>query len=86
MELKNTLGDYTELEFKKLVDEIVKVYGTEKYQDELIINFRFLVKDVGGADLIFYPELGADISAEGIMKTVKARCDAKGLPSFKPLF
>lgn len=48
MELKNTLSDYTELEFKKLVNEIIKVYGTEKYQDELIIHFRFLVKDVVG--------------------------------------
>lgn len=85
MELKNTLSDYTELEFKKLVNEIIKVYGTEKYQNELILHFRFLVKDVGGADLIFYPEPGADISAEGIMKTVKERCDAKGLPGFKPL-
>ena len=86
MELKNTLSDYTELEFKKLVNEIIKVYGTEKYQDELIIHFRFLVKDVGGADLIFYPEPGADVSADGIINTVKARCEAKGIPGFKPRF
>ena len=84
MKFKNTLSEYTEYEFRILIEEILQVNGTEKYQDELIIHFRFLVKDVGGAELIFYPEPGADISAEGIINTVKARCEAKGLRSFKP--
>ncbi len=86
MELKKSLSDYTEAEFKRLVQEISDDIGTEKYQDELKWHFRDLVKGVGGADLIFYPEPGADISAEGIMNTVKARCEAKGIPGFKPRF
>ena len=84
MELKKSLSEYTEAEFKRLVQEISEDIGTEKYQDELIGHFRDLVSGVGGADLIFYPEPGADISAEGIINTVKARCEAKGLRSFKP--
>ncbi|TWR84081.1 bacteriocin immunity protein [Pseudomonas saxonica] len=86
MELKKSLSEYTEAEFKRLVQEISEDIGTEKYQDELIGHFRDLVNGVGGADLIFYPEPGADISAEGIMNTVKARCEAKGLPGFKSRF
>ena len=84
MELKKSLSDYTETEFKRLVQEIKDDIGSDKYQDELVGHFRILVKGLGGADLIFYPEPGADISAGGIMNTVKARCKAKGLPGFKP--
>lgn len=86
MELRKSLSDYTEAEFKRLVQEISDDIGTEKYQDELIWHFRDLVKGVGGAGLIFYPEPGADISAEGIMNTVQARCEAKGLLGFKSRF
>lgn len=55
MKLKNTLSAYTEYEFKVLIEEILQVNGTEKYQDELIIHFRFLVKDVGGGGFDFLP-------------------------------
>ena len=86
MELKKSLSDYTEAEFKRLVQEISDDIGTEKYQDELIWHFRDLVKGFGGADLIFYPEPGADNSAEGIAKAVSEWCEAKGLPGFKSRF
>ena len=86
MELKKSLSDYTEVEFKRLVQEIKDDIGSDKYQDELVGHFRILVKGLGGADLIFYPEPGADNSAEGIAKTVSERCEAKGIPGFKPRF
>lgn len=86
MELKGSLSDYTEFEFKRLAQEIIEVNGSEQYQNELLYHFNMLAGDAGGTDLIFYPKKGADCSAEGIIKTVSEWCEANGLPGFKPRF
>ena len=86
MEFKKTLSDYSEFEFKNFVQEMKDDIGTVTYQDELMFHFDSLVGELGGTDLIFYPELGADTSAQGVTEIVKKWCEANGLPGFKPRF
>ena len=86
MEVTKSLGDYTEFDFKKLVQELKDNLGTDHYQDELITQFDSLVGELGGTDLIYYPKPGADTSAQGVTETVKKWCEANGLPGFKPRF
>lgn len=84
MELKKALSDYTERQFEEFVQEMIGDVGTENYQDELMYHFDLLVGELGGTNLIFYPQSGADSSAEGIAKTVSEWCEANGRPGFKP--
>lgn len=86
MELRKALSDYTERQFEQFVQEMIDDVGTENYQDELMYHFDLLVGELGGTNLIFYPQPGADDSAEGITKTVKAWCEARSLPGFKSQF
>ena len=86
MELKKTLQDYTQYEFQQLIKEIKEDVGTEKYQDGLVFHLNELIGPAGGSDLIFYPEPGADKSAEGIANTVSEWCEANGMAGFKPRF
>ena len=84
MEFKKELSEYTEFEFEHFVQEMKDNVGTEKYQDKLMFHFDSLVGDLGGTDLIYYPEPGADTTAQGVKETVKKWCEANGLPRFKP--
>ncbi|MCW7321473.1 bacteriocin immunity protein, partial [Escherichia coli] len=34
MELKNSISDYTETEFKKIIEDIINCEGDEKKQDD----------------------------------------------------
>lgn len=86
MEFKKALSEYTEIEFKKFVQEMKDDVGTVAYQDDLMFHFNSLVGEAGGTDLLFYPEPGSDTSAQGVTETVKKWCEAKGLPGFKPQF
>jgi hypothetical protein len=57
--------------------------GTQKEIDTLVFHFEKMSEHPAGSDLIFYPEDGADESAEGITLTVKKWRAAQGLPEFK---
>ncbi len=81
--LKNSISDYTEDEFLRLVEEICSATGGEEYQDDLLENFIAVSSHPSGSDLIFYPEDGADDSPAGITETVKKWREANGLPGFK---
>ena len=83
MELKNTLSDYTESEFRELIQTIKACDGDEDFQNSLVAHLNAIAADAGGSDLIYYPEDEADNSAQGITKTVKAWLLANGLPGFK---
>ena len=84
--IKVSLSDYTEEEFIGLIDEIRKEdkAPTDDRADELLFHFRQIIDHPSGADLIYYPEPGADTSATGITRTIKEWRKANGLPGFKP--
>lgn len=85
METKNKLSDYTEQQFVKLIDSIIDA-DTERQRDELLYHFKSMVPHPSSTDLLFYPEEGADDSAEGIVRTIQDWCLANGHPGFKPRF
>ena len=81
--MKKKLSDYTENEFVALLQSIISHDGTENEVDTLVFHFEKISEHPAGSDLIFYPEDGADESAEGITQTVKKWRAAQGLPGFK---
>ncbi|MGL6316969.1 bacteriocin immunity protein [Vibrio sp. WXL103] len=89
MELKKTLNEYTEAEFLRLINEISEAKGTDKYQDDLLDNFIAVTEHPAGSDLIYYPDIPANLenleehSAETILKIVKEWRKSQGLPGFK---
>ncbi|MBX8484569.1 bacteriocin immunity protein [Pseudomonas cichorii] len=80
--MKNTFNEYTEIEFIDLLQRIISHAGTESEVDELVFHFEEISGHPAGSDLIFYPEDGADDSAEGITRTVKEWRAKQGLPGF----
>ncbi|WP_122314792.1 bacteriocin immunity protein [Pseudomonas cichorii] len=82
MELKTHLTDYTEQEFKVLIQSIESA-RTESERDELVDHFNKVVPHPAGSDLLFYPEAGEDDSVDGVTQTISNYCLDKGLPGFK---
>ncbi|KAF1019240.1 MAG: Colicin-E9 immunity protein [Pseudomonas sp.] len=83
MILKSSLSDYTEAEFIGLLERILGCGESEETENKLVLHFDRICEHPAGADLIFYPEDGADESALGITQTVKTWRAANGLPGFK---
>lgn len=83
--LKNSFSEYTEAEFVQLLKDLFTEDASEsdEYADMLLLHFRKVSEHPAGSDLIYYPEPGADDSAEGITRTVKEWRAANGLPGFK---
>lgn len=87
--MNKNITDYTEAQFISFVQELLNAHGsgiTEEALDERIHNFCELTEHPDGSDLIYYPEPGADTSAEGITRTIKEWREANGLPGFKSRF
>jgi hypothetical protein len=82
MELKSDLTEYTEQEFKALIEAIDDA-DTEEVRGELVEHFNKLVPHPAGSDLLFYPEDGTDDSPEGVVETIKSYCQAHHLQGFK---
>ncbi|MGY3305597.1 hypothetical protein ACVK1X_004921 [Pseudomonas sp. PvR086] len=82
MELKSQLADYTEQEFKSLIQAIEDA-KTEDERGELVDHFNKIVPHPAGSDLLYYPEDGEDDSADGVTRTVGDYCRANSLPGFK---
>ncbi|MFJ2714931.1 bacteriocin immunity protein [Pseudomonas sp. NPDC087346] len=82
MELKSNLAEYTEQEFKALIEAIDDA-DTEEVRGELVEHFNKLVPHPAGSDLLFYPEDGADDSPEGVVQAIKEYCHTHHLQSFK---
>jgi hypothetical protein len=83
MERKRALSDYTEEQFKALIQSIKDCEGTEDFQADLVEHLNSLAAGAGGSDLIYYPEDGSDNSAEGVVQTIQTWCLANALPGFK---
>ena len=76
--------EYTEEEFKKLVEDICFVnVKSESEHDKLLVHFENISEHPQGSDLIYYPLEGEDCSPAGIVESVKAWRAANGKPGFK---
>ncbi|MBD2795723.1 bacteriocin immunity protein [Xenorhabdus sp. 18] len=84
MKLKNSINDYTEKEFLKLLQIICDSdTETEEEHNSLIDHFEEVTEHPSGSDLIYFPKEGEDDSPEGILKTVKEWQRKNGKPGFK---
>jgi hypothetical protein len=83
MEHKYSISDYTETEFKKLVEAIINCEGDEKTQDDNLENFISVAGHPSGSDLIYYPEGNNDGSPEAVIKEVKEWRAKNGKPGFR---
>ncbi|CAM3598712.1 Colicin-E7 immunity protein [Pseudomonas reidholzensis] len=84
--MKETISDYTESQFASFIQEIFVANSggaSDEMMATLLDQFCELAEHPAGTDLIYYPEEGADDSAEGITLTIKAWRAANGLPGFK---
>lgn len=84
--MNKTITDYTEQEFINILANLIAACGTasDDALADLLEQFEDLTGHPAGSDLIYYPEPGADTSAEGIAETVRKWREANGLKSFKP--
>lgn len=83
MKIKNSLADYTEVEFSELVAAMLTDEGSVRNQLARLIYFNRLVMHPAGSDLIFSPEEGADCSVKAVIQAIKEYHLANGLPLFK---
>lgn len=82
--MKNTISEYTESEFLKLVTDICKVnVSDEKEHNGLVSHFCQIAEHPYGSDLIYYPEKDADGTPERIVEIVKNWRKSQGLSLFK---
>ncbi|MEQ4923271.1 bacteriocin immunity protein [Proteus hauseri] len=84
MELKNSISDYTEAEFLKLLQGICNVTtSNEEEHKSWVRHFVKLSEHPRGNGLIYYPKDGEDDSPAGILNTVKRWRAQNGKPGFK---
>ena len=84
MELKNTLKDYTALEFQALVNKIWAVDLPKQAHDQLIDHFDRIVGHPQGADLLFYPtDKSNPNSPQAVVHHVRTWHHQQGMPAFK---
>ncbi|EPS8495171.1 bacteriocin immunity protein [Yersinia enterocolitica] len=83
MELKTSICDYSETEFKKIIEAIINCEGDEKTQDDNLEHFISITEHPSGSDLIYYSENNNDGSPEAILKEVKEWRAKNGKPGFK---
>ncbi|MFZ5957377.1 bacteriocin immunity protein [Pseudomonas knackmussii] len=79
------IHEYTEKEFLEFISSLflADVSGTDDEADALFMHFNNICPHPAGSDLIYYPESGADSSAEGIAKAIGEWCRTHGIPGFR---
>ena len=84
--MKSSISEDTEDQFISFMQEIFKANkgAPDEVLDPLLDEFERITEHPAGSDLIYYPEEGADNSAEGITHTIKSWRAANGLPGFRP--
>ena len=81
---RNTIADYTEVEFLDLLKRITKADApSEKALDDLVDHFEMITQHPDGSDLIYYPETPEDGTPESIVRLVKEWRLSQGLSFFK---
>ena len=81
---EKTISDYTEAQFIEFLNSVLAANTSpDEILDPLLFEFERLSEHPAGTDLIYWPEDGAQCTAEGITETVKKWRAANGLPGFK---
>ncbi|MFJ4431922.1 bacteriocin immunity protein [Pseudomonas sp. NPDC089395] len=80
---KRNLADYTDAEFKAVVEELLKAAGTSAWQDRLLEHFIEMAEHPDGSDLIYYPRNPQEGCAEQVIARIIAWRKSKGMPLFK---
>jgi len=85
MNLKNSLSEYTEVEFLELMREIFKenIAKTDDWLDALLEHFEKITEHPEGTDLIYYAASDAECTPEAITAKIKKWRAANGMPGFK---
>ena len=84
--MKKNISDYTHAQFISFIQALFLANSSgasEGVMADLLDQFCEITVHPAGTDLIYYPEDGADSSAEGIVQTVIAWRLAQGLSGFK---
>ena len=82
--MKGNIEEYTEADFKKLVQDICSVNAkNEEEHTQLVRLFCRLTQHPEGSDLIYYPDNEANAAPERITEIVKNWRAYQGLPGFK---
>jgi hypothetical protein len=84
MKLKNKFEEYTESEYKALIQRLFEGdYSSEAQLDELVENIVNTSEHPNGSDVLYFPEEGVEDSPDGVLKTIKQWRTANGKPHFK---
>jgi hypothetical protein len=84
MTLKNKLEDYTESEYKALIQRLFEGnYSSEAELDEIVETIVNTSEHPSRSDVLYFPEEGVEDSPEGVLNTIKTWRAANGKPDFK---
>ncbi|WNW12206.1 bacteriocin immunity protein [Pseudomonas sp. DTU_2021_1001937_2_SI_NGA_ILE_001] len=89
MNLKEKLEDYTEQEFRALIDPLFRPpkgmsgKALDRYTTKFVAHFRKVTGHPAGSDLIFWPAADQEDSPDGVLKSIKDWRAQNGKPGFK---
>ncbi|MFJ2480342.1 bacteriocin immunity protein [Pseudomonas sp. NPDC087598] len=85
MTLKSKFEDYTESEYKALIERLFKGdYSSERELDKIVENIVSTSEHPNGSNILYYPEKNVEDSPAGVLNTIKQWRSANGKPGFKP--
>ncbi|MCX2685910.1 bacteriocin immunity protein [Pseudomonas sp. DCB_AW] len=82
---KNSISEFTELEFLEFITSITNPPNniSEQDLDSHIMRFKSLSEHPNGSDLIYWPEADGLDTPEEIVRIIKEWRAANGKPGFK---
>ncbi|ATP46702.1 bacteriocin immunity protein [Pseudomonas kermanshahensis] len=82
---KNSISEFTELEFLEFITSITNPPNniSEQVLDSHIMRFKSLSEHPNGSDLIYWPEADGLDTPEEIVRIIKEWRAANGKPGFK---
>jgi len=82
---KNSISEFTELEFLEFITSITNPLNniSEQVLDSHIMRFKSLSEHPNGSDLIYWPEADGLDTPEEIVRIIKEWRAANGKPGFK---
>lgn len=84
MSFKNKLEEYTESEYKTLIQRLFDGdYSSEKELDKIVEIVVMTSEHPSGSDILYFPEDGIEDSPEGVLYVIKQWRAANGKPGFK---
>jgi hypothetical protein len=84
MTFKNKFEEYTESEYKTLIQRLFDGdYSSEAELDEIVEIIVITSEHPNGSDILYFPEEGVEDSPEGVLNVIKQWRAANGKPGFK---